>query len=236
MESFSKKLSKKYSLSILLFGLSLLITPLLHYKSPVLIYNIFPFLTFLILVVIIRGKFKILAPVVGLFYILLANIFLNTIIIWPFHFQASHTILSDKHMTEAIFQHQQDALYLFFRLRSLLFNSLIYPYVTLANTANFLSLYNLANIFLIANLYPLTLGVIKLLTNRSASERYFILGSIIITLLAIGFSRSVSEKPSLFLITPLLIYVLLLGLKQINVKWYLILLVLTLAVQVYTLA
>jgi hypothetical protein len=229
---FDKGLSKKYISTFTLLVLSLLTAPLFHYQSPKLIFNIFPFLTLLILFLILRTKSKILVLNLGLLYILLISLFVNGIIAYPFHFQIDNTILIDQHISDAIFQHQHDALYLPFRLRPILFNGTVYLYFLLTHAFYFLSFSNLYNIFLIANFYPLITGLIKLIRQRSP-EKFFILGSITIAYVVIGFSRSVQEIHSLFIISPLFIYLILLGLKELNIKLYLTLLALSLAIQVF---
>ena len=165
-----------------------------------------------------------------------ADFLIGGIIVLPFNFQIDHTIFANQHISDAISRHQHDALYLPFRLRPLLYNGLAYPYFLFTRVFDFLSFSSLINIFLIANLYPLIMGLFKLVTSRSSTEKYFILTIIIVTFLVLGFSRSVAQEISfLFVVSPVFIYLILLGLREANIKLYLILLVLSLAIQINTL-
>lgn len=164
---------------------------------------------------------------IGLLSIFLADLYLSKVILWPFQFQIETTIFANKHIEEAILQHQQDALYLPFRLRPFLFNSLIYLYYLLTHLVSFLSISNIQQMVLLANLYPLSLGFSRLL-KHSLSEKLFIMGSLGITFFWIGFSRAIPEASFLVIVSPIFIYLLLLGLGRINLKIYLTLLTLSL--------
>lgn len=183
------------------------------------------------LLLIIKTKFKFLALIFGLFYILVADLLISGIIIWPFHFQADHTILANKHVSNAILTHQQDALYLPFPIRSLLFNSSVYFYFLFTHAFSFLSLKNLADIFLLANLYPLTLGFFKLI-HHPIIEKIFFVGSLFITIIILGFSRSVPENYFFIVIAPILLYLIVLGFKSLDIKLYLVLSILTTIIQI----
>lgn len=209
--------------------------PFFRYEPPLLMFILFPFLTFFTLILVIRNKYKLWIPILGFLYILIASLFISGIITWPFHFQIDHTILANKHISDAILQHQQDALYLPFKLRPALFNGLVYIYFSLTHAFYFVTFSNLYDLFLLANLYPLVVGLINLVKNHAFPERLFILGGIGTTLAVIGFSRSVPESSILFVTSPLLIYLILIGLKEINIKWYLALLVISAAIQLNSL-
>lgn len=229
---FYKFSLKKIPPFILLVTLSLILAPLFHYRHPQPIFNLLPFLTWLFLAVItLKKQVKPLISALALGVILLSNLYGLRIITLPFHFQPGNTILANWHIAESISQHQQDALYVLYSLRPILFNQLGYLYFTLTNTVYYLSLSNLYNIFLILNLYPLLIGIFELFRSHRDKEKLFIFGSLMITLLVMGFSRPVQEITSLFVISPLLIYLILLGLKKINLKLYLMLALLSLFIQ-----
>lgn len=226
-----KNTPAKYALVSTLLSLLTLLSPLFHYQPPQLIFISLPFLTLLILIIIIKNKYKGWILSLGCLYILVASLFISGIITWPFHFQIDHTILADKHISDAILQHQQDALYLPFKLRPVLFNSLVYLYSLLTHASYFLSFSNLYNIFLLANLYPLIIGSVSLMRNNLPVERFFIMGGIAISVLVVGFSRSIQEMSVLFVASPLFIYLILTGLRKVNVKLYLALLAFSFAIK-----
>lgn len=228
---FSKYNNRKISGKYILLLLTLLFAPLFNYQANQLIFNFLPYLTLFFLFLVISFNKRVLILTIGLFYILVAGLLISNIIVWPFHFQIDHTILANKHISNAISQHQHDALYLPFKLRPVLFNGLVYPYFLFTQIFTFLSFSSLYNILLFANLYLLILGLISLLKNPSSTKKFFVLGGIIITLLVIGFSRATSEMSVLFVISPLFIYLILIGLEKVNIKIYLALLIISLAIQ-----
>lgn len=223
--------NRKISIKYILFIIILLFAPLFNYQAEQLIFSFLPFLTLIFLFLVIFYNKNQLILIISLLYIYFASILISNIIVWPFHFQIDYTILANNHIPNAIFEHQHDALYLPFKLRPILFNSLVYFYFIFTQIFTFLSFSNLYNIVLLANLYPLILGLISLLKYPSSTKKLFILGGIIITLLVIGFSRSISEISVLFIISPLFIYLILVGLEKVNTKIYLVLLFISLAFQ-----
>lgn len=203
----------------ILLLLALLPVPIFAFSYQKLLFNLFPLLTLLFLFLIVRFESKVVF-VFGLIFILLAGLMVNN----------GDTIFMRSDIAKAISQHQLDAQFLPFKLRPLFYNGLIYFYFLLGQTANFLSLKNLYDLLLLANFYPLILGII-LVAKKSSLIKYFLLGSLAIGFLVMGLPVSPSSISILFILIPVIIYLILSSFEKMNKKIYLGFFLLSLFIQ-----
>lgn len=123
---------------------------------------------------------------------------------------------------DSISQHQKDARYLPYKLRLVVFNDSVYLYQILRNIANFWNLYNINHIFLLANLYPIYYGF-KLI-YKDKYIRYLCVLGIFSGSLVIGINKMVDARMASLFMMPIFVYLIFKGIKKINLKIYLSLL------------
>jgi hypothetical protein len=114
-------------------------------------------------------------------------------------------------------------------LEALIYNKLIfYPYYYLSNLAQFLEPLHFYQPIFLVNLYLLILGIYEFFQSR-LKNRLFFLSLAAITFLIIGFHTLPDPIKVFYLLTPLIIVFILLGLRRVNLKLYMFLLVISLA-------
>jgi len=251
---FSKSVTKtKKSHWLISIAFLFLATPVLHYQPPDLTRHLLPFLSlFFLFLMTFRKPGRPWLVFLALFLIFLVNCYAAEILTFSPYFQRQKTILANHHISESIEKHRMDALNLLSTLRLLrfnklgyvfylisnsfyyqyLFNKLGYVFYLISNSFYYLSFLNINNAFLIVNLFPLTRGALKCLSGSKKNLKIFIFGSIIVTSVVMGFSRPVNEMAFFFLISPLLFYLIFLGLEEIDVRYYLPILLLNSYIQI----
>lgn len=124
-------------------------------------------------------------------------------------------------------QHQKE-LVLPRRIHLYLYNQSVFlPYI-LANLGSFISLRNFYDTLLLANLYPLFYGIYYYAKNYSKHSK-MILSWSIISSLAISINKSNDKFLSLYMASPLLLVLILIGLTKINIRLYLLMLIFSIA-------
>lgn len=160
-------------------------------------------------------------------FLFLGNLYSGEIIKYPFTIQHSQLIFNSPEINLHMYRHRQDALFIPYKVRQLVYSQLIYIYALLTNLFNFLNLKNLSDALLIANLYPLFIGLIKVIKQENRF-RNICFAAFIITALTAGIDRSADRFQSLYLLGPLFIFLILTGTPNINKKIYITLWILSL--------
>lgn len=166
----------------------------------------------------------------GLF-LFFGNFYSGEIIKYPFNIQHSQLIFNSPEVNYNMHRHQQDALFIPYKARLLVYSQLVYVYALLTNLFNFLNLKNLSDILLIANLYPLFVGIHNIFKHKNIF-RSFILTAFLVTALTAGIDRSTDKFQSLYLLGPIFIYLILYGAQTINKKLYFTLWILSLFISI----
>lgn len=178
-----------------------------------------------------RFSKKYVLIICGLF-LLFGNLYSDGIIEYPFSVQSSQLIFNSPEISYNMHRHQQDALFIPYKARLLVYSPLIYVYAALTNLFYFFNLKNLSEILLFANLYPLFTGIYIILKQKNSIKNIF-LAALLITATTIGIDRSTDPFQSLYLLGPIFIYIILLGMQAINRKLYIILWILSLFLIIY---
>lgn len=226
-QSFSgKKIFSITPVFLILLG----VIPLFHFNPQQVFTNYLQLTTlglWLFAIKIRNKKIKYLLFSAGILFIFWGSLTTGRLLNWSFDFDKERTIFHVPSFQNAIIRHRKEALYAPFQLRPLIFSSLVYFYNFLANIAHFLSLKNLYDVLLIANLYPLFWGLTSSLKSAKNKHGLIYLG-LLVTLIVIGLNRVPDKFNSLYFSSPLLLYFILLGLEKINIKVYALLLFLSL--------
>ncbi len=124
---------------------------------------------------------------------------------------------------DGIFQHQQDALYVPYKIRLIIFNKSVYVYKVLRNIANFWSLNNINKVILLANIYPIILGLKELSLKRKDVFWVSVLG-LFAGSVVIGLNKMVDARVATWFMLPIFGYLAFKGFSKINFKTYMFLL------------
>jgi hypothetical protein len=127
---------------------------------------------------------------------------------------------------DAISQHQKDARYFPYRLRLVIFNDSVYGYQVIRNISGFWNLSNINRIILLANLYPIFLGL-KILWNEKKLMWWACVLGIVTNSIVIGFNKMVDARSATWFILPILGYLVIRGIHKVNIRIYVSLLVLS---------
>lgn len=197
-------------------------------------YNIFTVLLAigicaLLLLYFSTSRFKNILIFIVLFYILVASLYANGLVKLPFSLQINQLIFSDNWIKLYISQMQQEALYVPYKIRLLLFNGSVYFYVLLSKMAGLYIFKNFYDVLLIANLYPLVKGLILDLKDWNRSKTLIILCVLLISFIT-AISRKVDTFDTFILLSPFLMYFILKGFKSVNKIAYLALFILSIIV------
>lgn len=211
------------------FIISLSLIPLFSYAPNL------TFLSFLPLIILAifysymysKSKKKILMITLILF-LLTGNLYAGELIKFPSDIQYSQFIFNSPEVNYHLNRHREDALFIPYQVRLLVYSQLIYIYAHLTNFFDFLNLKNLYDVLLLANLYPLSLGIYKVFNQYNL--RHFFFASSLGTLLTTGLDRSPDKLQSLYLLGPLLIFLIILGAQNFNKKLYTALLAISLVI------
>ncbi|MDD3998565.1 MAG: hypothetical protein PHR98_00470 [Candidatus Shapirobacteria bacterium] len=127
---------------------------------------------------------------------------------------------------DSVLQHQRDARYLPYRIRLIVFNNFIYVYQALRNIANFWNLYNINDIFLFVNLYPMYYGFKSIYKEKYIW--YICVLGIFFGSFAIGINKMVDARMATWFMMPIFVYLIYRGIRKVNIKIYLPLLLINL--------
>lgn len=217
---FRRYLPSQKNLYNIFLIISLGLIPLFYY-SPNNFVSFLPLLSIGILAFYQRfpKKYLIIIWVIFLFF---ANLYSGQVIKYPFNIEFSQLIFNSPEVNYNLSRHQEDALYIPYKIRLLIYSQLIYIYAILTNFFDFINLKNLYEVLLIANLYPLFLGIHKIF-NQNSEYKNLCLTAFLVTMLTAGLDRSPDKFESLYLLGPIFIYIILLGFQNIKKKVYLFL-------------
>ncbi len=212
------------------FIISLGLIPLFYYLPNSNLISLLPLIStgILSLYKVISKKWVIIVWVI---FLLVGNSFSGEIIKYPFNIQDSQLIFNSPEINYNIKRHQSDALFIPFKLRQLVYSNLIFIYAILNNFFDFLNLKNLYDILLISSLYPLFLGCYKIFMEKNELRDIYLITFVVVILTA-GIDRSPDKFQSLYLLGPIFINLIILGVQSINKKLYLFLLLLSLFISI----
>src|SRR3989344_747513 len=222
---FQSFLNKSYYLSYLII-ISFSLIPLFNYLPYINLISLLPLisLSFFILYKRWPKKWILIFFAISLF---VGNIYSGEIIKYPLNLQDTQLIFNSPEINYHIKRHTEDALFLPFKMRQLLYSKLVYIYAAFTNFFDFLNLKNISDVLLIANIYPLFMGF-SLLFKQEKVFRNFCLMAFFVTLFTAGIDRSPDKFQSLYLLSLIFLFLIILGLQKINKTFYLSLWVLTL--------
>ena len=152
----------------------------------------------------------------------------GNILTWPLTLHVERTIFSEAAIYNGIIKHQQDAIYLPYRLRLSIYNPLIYFNYFAKNLFGLFTLQRFYDVILLANIYPLVLGIINFLHARKNSLRALILAAVVIIVITTGINKSTDPFNSLFFALPVLVFFIIEGFVSMNSRVYMVLLGLSL--------
>lgn len=222
---FQHLIDRKKTYFNFFFITSLGLVPLFNYIHN---YALIAFVPIFSLIILYWYKYfpKWYILVVWTIVFILGNLYSGEVIKYPFEIQTTQLIFNSPEINYHINRHQEDALYIPYKLRQIIYSQTIYIYALLTNFFDFLNLKNLYQVLLLANLYPLFIGIYKVFRNENRFKSLFIV-TFVATILVCGVDRSPDKFQSLYPLSPFLIYLILLGADSINKKLYLFLLLLS---------
>lgn len=197
--------------------ISLGLIPIFTYSPNPNFFSLLPLVTLMLIYFYIKFSKNLL--VILIFYLFFGNLYLGEVIKYPFDLQNTQLIFNSPEINYNIKRHQQDALFIPYKLRQVFYSQTVYAYALLTNFFDFLNLKNLSDILLLANLYPLFTGIYTSFKVRNL--RFILLIALLATMLAAGIDRSPDKYQSLYLLGPIFIYLILLGVRNVNTKIYL---------------
>ncbi|TSC88563.1 MAG: Uncharacterized protein G01um10147_59 [Microgenomates group bacterium Gr01-1014_7] len=197
--------------------ISLLLIPLFYY-SPNYFISFLPLISVGILA-LYKHFPNSLVLIAWAIFLFLGNLYSGEVIKYPFDIQHSQLIFNSPEVNYNLNRHQEDALFIPYKARLIVYSQLVYVYALLTNFFDFLNLKNLYDILLLANLYPISIGLYKIFTQKQELKSIFLV-SFLITMLTSGIDRSPDKFQSLYLLTPVFIYLIILGAQSINKKLY----------------
>jgi hypothetical protein len=203
--------------------------PLFHFipNNPIIYIFIYTYLT-LWLIASKFTKVRNIFIAVGFVSLLWGTLISNNILTFPSILNRDRLIFNDRVSQEKISYHQKDARYVPYRVRLILFNKSINIYSFFSSIFHFLTLKNLYDTLLLANIYPLVVGVIQACKNRTRSFNGNTLLALLLTFMIVGLNRSPDKFNSLFIAAPLFLYLIYLGLQKINKNIYIVLFIFSL--------
>lgn len=223
-QNFSGKkiLSIRFPLIVLLGAIPLFT----HYYKDIIIF-FFAIGMIILFLLYIKIKFKIILSFIIFLYIAIAALYIGEIIRIPLSFQSDRLLFSDTRTNLAIIDIQKQALYIPYRIRLLIFNDSIYIYVILSKLADLFMIKNISNVLLLANLYPIVLSLILYLKSRDTRKILIFTSFLIISFIVVT-SRVIDIFNTYLLLSPFLVYFILLGVDFVNKKLYFFLIILSL--------
>jgi len=223
---FSLSATKKVPF-ILVLSLSLI--PLLSYvpTSKTLYLNIFIYIL-LLSIVIKCTKHKYFFTILGLIVLFLGNVLSNNLVNENLSTNPERFIWNVPETNQAITDYQRSSFYTIYRLRLFIYNKGIYFYSFLTSIAGLFSLRNIYDTILLANIYPLALGIRSAIKNHNTFINKVMLLGIIVMLFGTGISKSPDKFATLFPAVPIFIYLVITGFQNINRMIYYLLFIFSL--------
>lgn len=221
--------NKKLSGFAPIFIITTFLIPLFNFipNKPIIYIFLYIYLTLWLISIKINNVRNIII-VFGFVSFLWGTLISNDIILYPMQLNQERMMITDRVIQDKISYHQKDARYVPYKIRLILFNKSVYLYSALSSIAYFLSLKNLSDTILAANIYPLILGIVALYKNKKNIFDKAVLWGFIINLFIIGINKSPDKFNSLFMSAPLFLYLIISGFKKINKYIYAILLLVSL--------
>lgn len=222
-EQYSRQKISINPIFIIFFGF----IPLFHFKpqSPELSLGLL-LISILWLLGIKFSKLKIIFYSLILFLFIYGTLVNGSIAYLNGTFDHERLLFSDQISKNIVVNRQEDALFLPYRLRPIVYNSSIFIYSALEKIFQLISLKTIYDILLLANIYPLIIGIVTELKIKK--QNWFLYLNLIITLGLIGINRSPDKFNSFYYAAPMFLYLILAGFKKINLKIYSFLLLLSL--------
>lgn len=218
---FQKFIALKKSLFSTFFIISLGLIPLFYFVPANKLLSFLPLFSLGFCYLYKQFPKRYVLVIWGLF-LFFGNLHSGGIIKYPFNIQSPQLIFNSPEVNLYMYRHQQDALFIPYRARLLVYSQLIYVYAFLTNLFNFLNLKNLSDILLVANLYPLFTGIYNIFKQKNRMGDICIT-AFLATALTVGIDRSTDKFQSLYLLGPIFVYLILLGFQTINKRLYIIL-------------
>lgn len=215
---FRNYLTLKSVFSLFLI-ISLGLVPFFSYKPNNSIFALLPLFSLSILGLYNRYPKKMVV-IFYFIFLLIGNLFSGEIIKYPFDIQYSQLIFNSPEINYHIQRHQQDALFIPFKLRQVIYSESVFIYAGLTNLFDLINLKNISEILLLANTYPFFLGIYKIFVKKNKLRNIIII-SFLATIITTSVDRSADRFQSPYLLSPIFIYLILLGAQGINRKIYL---------------
>lgn len=193
--------------------------PIFLYAPVNVFFSFFPLLILGIIYLYNRNPNKLFLVMFG-FILFVGILYCGEVIKFPFEIQQMQLIYNSPEVNYNLTRHQEDALFLPYKMRLIVYSKLIYLYALLTNFFDFLNLKNLYEILILANLYPLFIGIYKVI-RENQKLKFLIITAFLITLFIAGLDRSPDKFQSLYLLGPIFLYLILVGSQFINRKIYL---------------
>lgn len=210
-QRFNKK--KKVSLLIILISL----VPIFLYQPINILVPLCLLLSLILL--FLADKYNNFFLISSLLFFSLSSLLSNGILTSKSDLNFQRLIWNRELIEHKIITHQRDAMYLPYPIRRAVYNRGIYIYQGLADFFKLISLKNLADLILLANLYPLAIGV-KQIWKKNKKHLKYLSHFLGLTILITGLSRYIDKFHSLYSFGPFLIYLIMLGVNKVNKKIY----------------
>lgn len=218
---------KKYFLNFFIIASCSLI-PLTFSNTASGVFSFFP-LSFLVVLYLRNYISKKAGLFIFALFFFITSLYVSDLIKPPLSIQKSQLIFYSPEVSYHINRHQQDALFIPYSARKIVYSSTVYFYVFLTNFFNFINLKNLSDAILIANIYPLAVGIYSFIKTKSDYRSIFF-ASIFLAALVLGIDRSPDKFQSFYMLTPLLIYFIFNGANYVNKKIFALLWMLTILI------
>lgn len=196
------------------------LAPIFYHQYDTIIYLFALALNTLLIAYLYMPKIRSIIVLLVLLVALIATLYSSNIINSAHNFQPNQLLISDNQINNAIIQVQNEATYLPYKIRLIVFSQSVYLYLLLSKFAGFFTLKNLYDTLLIANLYPLLQGFRIDFKHWNKSKTLLILFIFVVFLFS-SFSRTSNIFPTFLLINSGLIYFIGRGFASINQKVYL---------------
>ncbi len=196
-----------------------------HYYKDILIV-FFAIGIILLFLIYIKVRFKFFLIFTIFLYISIATLYAGEIIRLPLSFQSDWLIFSNTWTNQAIAGMQKEALYIPYSIRPIIFSKSAYLYVMLSRFTDLFMINKISNVLLLANLYPLVKGIILYLNPWDKKRSLIILSFFLISFIAVT-SRAIDVFNIFLLLSPFLVYFILLGIGSINKRVYFSLIILS---------
>jgi hypothetical protein len=174
----------------------------------------------------VKAITKLIILLIIIFLLFFGGLFLTNVIKKDLSVDKIKLITDMPSIRDSVSQHQKDARYIPYRIRLIVFNNLIYVYQALRNIANFWNLYNINDIFLFVNLYPMYYGFKSIYKEKYIW--YICVLGIFFGSFAIGINKMVDARMATWFMMPIFGYLIYRGIKRVNMKLYFSLLIISL--------